>query len=151
MFQTAMSAQRLNSASAELRSPKVQQWHQNYVGRHLLEPSASNMMGSEISNEPEFKTFQEQHSPIHKAAQERSAAGNSRGASPKVLLDDLVHASQSRLKNDSKRSPSPSRSPQSRRTLQAGSPMSHQRPKTDVEKRFSALIKPPASAGLQDY
>ena len=69
------------------------------MGAHLLEPSASNVMGSELSVDQDFKTFQEQHSPIHKASQERGASEVSQNAkaSPKVLLNELVRVSQSRL------------------------------------------------------
>ena len=98
MLQTAMSAHRANSASPD-RSPGPR--NNNYVGAHLLDPSASHLHGSEGSADQEFRTFQEQHSPIHRAAQERGASqasgGRNNAASPHVGLDDLVRASASRL------------------------------------------------------
>ena len=141
IYQTMASVQRLNSASPMSRSPKPQQ--QNYVGMHLLAPSASGMTNSDYYGEKDFKTFQEQHSPIHKAKQER-AASRASNTSPRVDLDELVRASQTRLREEteSRNSPSPCRS------FANGSPVAS-RPGTNVDHmhmRISTQKKPGSPA-----
>jgi len=109
IYQTMASVQRINSASPLSRSPPPKK--QNYVGMHLLAPSASGVTNSDYYGEKDFKTFQEQHSPIHKAKEQR-AASRASNTSPRVDLDELMRVSQSRMQEEthSRQSPSPCRS-----------------------------------------
>ena len=90
------SAERVNSASPDARQPPSVS--QNFLGGDITQPSPHGGRDSQeyLMDDPARKrlTFNEMHSPIVKAASRRSLENET--VSPRVDLDPMVRASQSR-------------------------------------------------------
>ena len=104
-FNTMQGMDRVSSASPDSRHPNRKS--QNFVNAGGLRNSNSNVTSTEMNSATQMnglsqqesmmmpnKTFQEQHSPIHKAMELGDRANLD--TSPKVGLEEILRASQNR-------------------------------------------------------